>query len=489
MPQQYQTVDVMSPMANIGQSVKSAFSNVGQGISAGIGVVQNQKSREQIRADYEKTKGEIEGKYGVIVGNLPAPKFDEKPEDYDARNKLYLAKKLVDEGMKKNLNKDQFTAMLRTAGMNEVDPMFDGAQEQGERNSFMKDPMVQQRTQPAQQLPTPPVSPMDSMYPDPMQGSLGFSQETNPNSQVPPSKLSALDEMARLTIESVKNGTMHPKDGYKGLKDVEMEKFKIEKRKLDLELEDKRLERQRDNNSAREMKDWRTKNAIEDRQRKELVSTRAANAPANGKIIGYDSDGDPVYGQQGQKLSQNTVKTLSEASNFPKYISDLRTAISTNKEVMGPVSGRISTFAGKNLGIVNKSTRMAQDLNSKYEAIKQVIAKAMEGGVLRKEDMPKYEKILGSIALQPEFAEQNLASLETMLTGAYDKHVSGLEGSGYFVPDQLKIGGKEKVSGVDETNNDQGSAQISPKDQQAIDWAKSNPDDPRAKKILSMHGM
>ena len=67
MPQQYQTVDVMSPMANIGQSVKSAFSNVGQGISAGIGVVQNQKSREQIRADYEKTKGEIEGKYGVIV--------------------------------------------------------------------------------------------------------------------------------------------------------------------------------------------------------------------------------------------------------------------------------------------------------------------------------------------------------------------------------------------------------------------------------------
>ena len=30
---------------------------------------------------------------------------------------------------------------------------------------------------------------------------------------------------------------------------------------------------------------------------------------------------------------------------------------------------------------------------------------------------------------------------------------------------------------------------INPKDQQAIDWANSNPNDPRAKKILQLHGM
>ena len=60
--------------------------------------------------------------------------------------------------------------------------------------------------------------------------------------------------------------------------------------------------------------------------------------------------------------------------------------------------------------------------------------------------------------------------------------------------DNMKAQAPKNTQAVANTDQSQGSqnpspAQIAPEDQEAIDWAKSNPNDPRAQKILQLHGI
>ena len=315
MPQQYQTVDVMSPMANIGQSVKSALSNVGQGISAGIGVVQNQKSIDQIRADAEKTRGEIEGRYKVVIGNLPAPRSGEKPEDYDARNKLYMAKKLTEAVSTGTITKDDLNGMLRTAGMNESDPMFAGAKEQVDRNQFMKDPMVQQR------MPGNGQQPADLMGGDFANAQQMTSQPvTMPQNSEKPS---AFDEMGQLTINAVKSGTMNPKDAYAKLADIKMEELKIERENLAFERDKQKFDFQTKANAAQtnrlEFPEGETALNMENSSKVSIgerdwgpTSGRGRGAGGSGSGIDNTPEGNLKALQEDKRTILNTIASMGK---------------------------------------------------------------------------------------------------------------------------------------------------------------------------------
>jgi hypothetical protein len=155
-------------------------------------------------------------------------------------------------------------------------------------------------------------------------------------------------------------------------------------------------------------------------------------------IVGYDDNGEPVLKAQGKQLSQNTAKTIAELKNFPNLLNSLRSDIKVSGDVMGPWEGRWQTAKAK-AGIVDEKTKKASKLNARYEAVKQVVAKGMEGGVLRKEDMPKYEAILGSIKLSPEFASQALDQLEEMMTDSYNTTLNSYRATGYAVPNSLNL--------------------------------------------------
>jgi hypothetical protein len=185
---------------------------------------------------------------------------------------------------------------------------------------------------------------------------------------------------------------------------------------------------------------------------KERARLRKEAGGVGGKVIGYDDNGVPIYGDKSQRLSQTTVKGMAEFKNFPTLLNDLRQTIEKDKVAMGPISGRATPLLGK-LGVVNDATMKASELNAKYEAVKQVVAKGLEGGVLRKEDMPKYEKILGDITLKPEFAQQNLNNLEKMLISNYTAYTTGLEASGYFVPPEVKISSDNVMTKTTQTTN------------------------------------
>jgi hypothetical protein len=151
-----------------------------------------------------------------------------------------------------------------------------------------------------------------------------------------------------------------------------------------------------------------------------------------------------VKQQQNPRLSQNTVETMTELSNFPNLLNDLREDIARNKDLMGPATGRIQRGKAA-IGMTDEATIRAQGLQQRYEAVKQVVAKAMEGGVLRKEDMPKYEKILGSILLTPQAAYQNISQLEKMLARDYNNKLKAYSAQGYDVRgiEPIEIQGKK----------------------------------------------
>jgi hypothetical protein len=65
--------------------------------------------------------------------------------------------------------------------------------------------------------------------------------------------------------------------------------------------------------------------------------------------------------------------------------------------------------------------------------VKQVIGKTLEGGVLRKEDEIKYEKILPTISDPPAVAQSKLEGLQKAITQRRSTTIDALKDAGYNV--------------------------------------------------------
>lgn len=110
-----------------------------------------------------------------------------------------------------------------------------------------------------------------------------------------------------------------------------------------------------------------------------------------------------------QKLSPTQAKEISDFTSADSLVGNLVGDIDTaaSEGIIGPVSGRAS--------ILNPYNTKAQAFNSKMKAVAQIVGRAMEGGVLRKEDVPKYEAILPNISDTPEVAKAKIDNVRQML--------------------------------------------------------------------------
>jgi hypothetical protein len=75
----------------------------------------------------------------------------------------------------------------------------------------------------------------------------------------------------------------------------------------------------------------------------------------------------------------------------------------------------------------------AKQRQAVIDRVKQVIGKALEGGVLRKEDEAKYEKILPTIGDAPQVAKVKIAGLRSALIQRRQRFVDSLEDANYDV--------------------------------------------------------
>lgn len=117
-------------------------------------------------------------------------------------------------------------------------------------------------------------------------------------------------------------------------------------------------------------------------------------------------------------------------------LSELNTSLNdlkTLREALG-TTGAESKIGAWVPNVVTEVTGWGADAKAKQatiDRVKQVIGKALEGGVLRKEDEAKYEKILPTVGDPPENAKVKLDGLEAAIKQRLETQKQALEDAGY----------------------------------------------------------
>jgi hypothetical protein len=130
---------------------------------------------------------------------------------------------------------------------------------------------------------------------------------------------------------------------------------------------------------------------------------------------GYDTTNLGVKG-----LSDSAMAKISDTQKALYDLNDLRTIINTNQDKIGPITGLAA------LNPWSKSKKIQADI----DRVKQTVGKALEGGVLRKEDEEKYKKILATLTDTPETALYKVDSIITSIQRDIETYKSLQEASG-----------------------------------------------------------
>lgn len=111
---------------------------------------------------------------------------------------------------------------------------------------------------------------------------------------------------------------------------------------------------------------------------------------------GYDTSNLGV-----KPLSDTAIKEINQTETALASLQSLRDVINENLTYVGPISG---------LQKYNPYSK-ARQVQAEVDRVRQMVGKALEGGVLRKEDEEKYKKILATITDTPETALYKIDAL------------------------------------------------------------------------------
>lgn len=130
-------------------------------------------------------------------------------------------------------------------------------------------------------------------------------------------------------------------------------------------------------------------------------------------------------GQGAKQLPPDKVLLVNEGNSIPTMLKDISTTIDANPDAFGPVAGR--------LGSMNPYDEKAQAIQSQVRAASQAFGRYMEGGVLRKEDEVKYERMFPQPSDTPETAKNKLAIVNKILVDKQRSNLEALQKSGYDI--------------------------------------------------------
>lgn len=121
------------------------------------------------------------------------------------------------------------------------------------------------------------------------------------------------------------------------------------------------------------------------------------------------------------ELSDSAIKSVTDIQSALFDIDSLGQKIQSSS-VSGPITGRLRT--------ANPFDTEAQSLQAEVDRVRQVVGKALEGGVLRKEDEVKYAKILPTTKDTKEVAANKLRELKTKLNQDLQTYLAAQQSSG-----------------------------------------------------------
>lgn len=115
-----------------------------------------------------------------------------------------------------------------------------------------------------------------------------------------------------------------------------------------------------------------------------------------------------------KSLSDTAIKEISQTQSALSNLSDLKALIEDKSDLLGPITGlaRFNPYSD------------AKKLQADVDRVRQVVGKALEGGVLRKEDEDKYKKILATLADTPSTAIYKIDALIGSITRDIDTYKS-----------------------------------------------------------------
>jgi hypothetical protein len=189
-----------------------------------------------------------------------------------------------------------------------------------------------------------------------------------------------------------------------------------------------------------------TKLVSEEEMRAGVPAYRDPKTPAEPQRFWVFRDGKPVRvteqeyrpgdlpgntREQGRPVTSGDAGRLAELTSSLDDVSRLKLALGEAKAT------GVAAKAGAMLpNAVTEFTGWGADAKKKQaliDRVKQVIGKALEGGVLRKEDELKYEKILPTIGDPPEIVTAKIAGLDAAIAQKHERQLESLSDAGYDV--------------------------------------------------------
>ena len=195
--------------------------------------------------------------------------------------------------------------------------------------------------------------------------------------------------------------------------------------------------------------------ATEDELAQGVAAYRAPVAGPQSPVSVIGPDGKPVYVRPGDAIGRTPASTREQGrpvtsgdagriAEFDTALDDLAVLRQTVLPI-DPKTGKPATFkstgtaAAVGAGMPNWATELtgwgvdAKSRQAVIDRVKQVIGKALEGGVLRKEDEYKYEKILPTIKDVADVVSTKLAGLESAIALRRGRSLDAFEDAGYDV--------------------------------------------------------
>ena len=144
----------------------------------------------------------------------------------------------------------------------------------------------------------------------------------------------------------------------------------------------------------------------------------------------------------GRPMTAGQAKELADIDNSLSLLDGVKTSMLVDfKDVGGPIAGRLGSIPGSEL--FNEGAMRQREFEAQVNLVKQIIGKALEGGVLRKEDEVKYEKILPNIKDTDRIRATKISQLEREIKAKkagllQNLSLSGYNTSGYDFGDPLE---------------------------------------------------
>lgn len=147
------------------------------------------------------------------------------------------------------------------------------------------------------------------------------------------------------------------------------------------------------------------------------------------KYISYFQALQEVYAPPEQpKLSSATAGAITDMYKGIQTLQDLQDLVSSGDYAGGVVQGNIRQF--------NPFDTQFKQQQALIDASRQIVGKALEGGVLRKEDEEKYRKILPTLQDAPEVAASKVDYIKNVIANNLQAY-SGLVSNGSPLEDAL----------------------------------------------------